>query len=69
MMTMYVTLVPGTGLSYNWWGFQAWGTRQVSTDNSSIDMVETSLELKITTAESNPDVWLNIIFFPLLIML
>ena len=29
---------------YNWWGFQAWGTLQDSTDNSSIDKVETSLE-------------------------
>ena len=32
------------GLSYNWWGFQAWDTLQDSTDNSSIDEVETSLE-------------------------
>ena len=31
------------GLSYNWWGFQAWGTLQDSTD-SSIDKAETSLE-------------------------
>ena len=32
------------GLSYNWWGFQAWDTLQDSTDNSSIDKVETSLD-------------------------
>ena len=32
-----------TGLSYNWWGFQAWDTLQDSTDNSSIDKAETSL--------------------------
>ena len=32
------------GLSYNWWGFQAQDTLQDSTDNSSIDRVETSLE-------------------------
>ena len=32
------------GLSYNWWGLQARGTLQDSTDNSSIDKVETSLE-------------------------
>ena len=32
------------GLSYNWWGFQAWDTLQYSTDNSSIDKVETSFE-------------------------
>ena len=32
------------GLSYNWWGFQAWDTLQDSTDNSSIDEAETSLE-------------------------
>ena len=31
-------------LSYNWWGFQAWDTLQDSTDNSSTDKVETSLE-------------------------
>ena len=31
------------GLSYNWWGFQAWDTLQDSTDNSSTDKVETSL--------------------------
>ena len=31
-------------LSYNWWGFQAWDTLQESTDDSSIDKVETSLE-------------------------
>ena len=29
---------------YNWWRFQAWDTLQDSTDNSSIDKVETSLE-------------------------
>ena len=32
------------GFSYNWWRFQAWDTLQDSTDNSSIDKVETSLE-------------------------
>ena len=32
------------GLSYNWWGFQARDILQDSTDNSSIDKVETSLE-------------------------
>ena len=32
------------GLSYNWWGFQAWDTLQDSTDNSSIDKVVTNLE-------------------------
>ena len=32
------------GLSYNWWGFQAWDTLQYSKDNSSIDKAETSLE-------------------------
>ena len=32
------------GLSYNWWGIQAWDTLQDSTDNSSIDKVETSME-------------------------
>ena len=32
------------GLTYNWWGFQARDTLQDSTDNSSIDKVETSLE-------------------------
>ena len=32
------------GLSYNWWGFQARDTLQDSTDNSSIDRFETSLE-------------------------
>ena len=32
------------GLSYNWWGFQAWDTLQNNTDNSSIDKAETSLE-------------------------
>ena len=32
------------GLSYNWWGFQAWDTVQDSTDNSSIGKVETTLE-------------------------
>ena len=31
-------------LSYNWWGFQAWDTLQDSTDNSSIDKAETSLD-------------------------
>ena len=31
-------------LSYNWRGFQAWDTRQDTTDNSSICKVETSLE-------------------------
>ena len=34
----------GIGLSYNWWGFQAWYTLQDSTDNCSIDKVESSLE-------------------------
>ena len=33
-----------SGLSYNWWGFQAWNTLQDSADNSSIDKAETSLE-------------------------
>ena len=34
------------GLSYNWWGFQAWewDTLQNNTDSSSIDTLETSLE-------------------------
>ena len=32
------------GLSYNWWGFQAWDTLQDSTGNSSIDKTETSLD-------------------------
>ena len=32
------------GFSYNWWGFQASDTPLDSTDNSSIDKVETSLE-------------------------
>ena len=32
------------GLNCNWWGFQAWNTLQDSTDNSSIDKVETTLE-------------------------
>ena len=32
------------GLSYNWWGFTTWDTLQNSTDNSSIDKVEISLE-------------------------
>ena len=32
------------GLSYNWWGFQAWDTLQYITDNSNIDKAETSLE-------------------------
>ena len=32
------------GLSYNWWGFKAWDTLQDSTDNSSIDKAETSLD-------------------------
>ena len=32
------------GLSYNWWGFQAWDTLQDSTDNSSTDKAETSLD-------------------------
>ena len=32
------------GLSYNWWGFHARDTLQDSTDNSSTDKVETSLE-------------------------
>ena len=32
------------GLSYKWWGFQAWDTPQDSTDDSSIDMVETGLK-------------------------
>ena len=31
-------------LSYNWWGFQAWDTLRDSTDNSSTDKVEASLE-------------------------
>ena len=32
------------GLSYNWWGFQAWDTLQNSSDNGSIDKAETSLD-------------------------
>ena len=32
------------GLSYYWWGFQAWDTLQDSTDNSSIDKAETNLD-------------------------
>ena len=28
------------GLSYNWWGFQAWDALQDSTDNSSIDRLK-----------------------------
>ena len=32
------------GLSYKWWGFQARDTLRDSTDNSSTDKVETSLE-------------------------
>ena len=32
------------GLSYNWWGFQAWDILQDSTDNSSTDKAETSLD-------------------------
>ena len=32
------------GLSYNWWGFQAWDTHQDSTDNSSTDKAGTSLD-------------------------
>ena len=32
------------GLTYDWLGFQAWDTLQDSTDDSSIDKVETSLE-------------------------
>ena len=31
-------------IRYNWLGFQAWDTLQDSTDNNSIDKVETSLE-------------------------
>ena len=33
-----------TGLSYNWWRFQTWDILQDSTDNRSIDKVQTSLE-------------------------
>ena len=32
------------GLSYNLWGFRAWDTLQDSTDNNSIDKVQSSLE-------------------------
>ena len=32
------------GLSYNWWGLQAWDTLQDSTDNSCTNKTETSLE-------------------------
>ena len=32
------------GLSCTWWGFKAWDTFKDSTDNSSIDKVETHLE-------------------------
>ena len=35
------------GLSYNWWGFQAWDTVQDSIDNSSIGKAETSLEWQV----------------------
>ena len=37
-----INIDPAT--SYNWCGFQAWDTLQDSTDNSSIDKHETSLE-------------------------
>ena len=33
-----------TWAQYNWWGFQSWDTLQDSTDSSSTDKVETSLE-------------------------
>ena len=33
-----------SGLSYNWWKFKTWDTFRDSTDISSIDTVETSLE-------------------------
>ena len=33
-----------TWAQLNWWGFQAWDTLQDSTDNSSIDKAETSLD-------------------------
>ena len=36
--------VSSTWASYKWWGFQAWDTLQDSTDNSSIDKAETSLD-------------------------
>ena len=39
---IYKLQVPG--LSYNWSEFQAWDALQESTDNSSIDKVENSLE-------------------------
>ena len=32
------------GLSYNWWGFKAWEALQDSTNESSIDKAETSLD-------------------------
>ncbi len=32
------------GLSYNWWGFQAWDTLRDNTGNNSIDKAETSLD-------------------------
>ena len=32
---------------YNWWGFQVWNSLQDSTDNSSIDEVESSFECKL----------------------
>ena len=32
------------GLSYSWWGFQAWDTLHDSTGNSSIDKAETNLD-------------------------
>ena len=39
-----------SGLSYNWWEFQAWDTLQDSSDNSKLqycfDKAETSLELR-----------------------
>ena len=32
------------GLSYNWWRFQVWNAHQNSTENSSINKIETSLD-------------------------
>ena len=41
-----------SGLSHNWWGSQAWDTLQDSTDNSSIDKAETSLDARSISLSS-----------------
>ena len=41
-LASYKLQVPGP--SYYWWGFQAWNTFQDSTDNSSMNKAETSLQ-------------------------